>query len=119
MLGGTCTYTYLPPSCRRYDFIYSAHDWSSFRETSQSHTLNPFGHNLSTNRLLHLLILSSMYSTVCAGVQTGVSYRVLAMIPHSAARLCNTVVTVLGSNVVLAMYQQGIGHVRYASVSFC
>lgn len=41
------------------------------------------------------------YVLVCAGVQTGVSYRVLAMIPHSAARLCNTVVTVLGGNVVL------------------
>lgn len=38
------------------------------------------------------------------------------MIPHSAARLCNTeVVTVLGGNVVLAtcMYQQGIGHVCF------
>lgn len=45
----------------RYYSIYSAHDWSSFRETSQSYTLNPFGHNQSTNRLLHLLILSSMY----------------------------------------------------------
>lgn len=66
MLGGKVpapTPTYLlGGSCRRYDFIYSAHDWSSFRETSQSHTLNPFGHNQSTNRLLHLLILSSMYS---------------------------------------------------------
>lgn len=36
------------------------------------------------------------------------------MIPHSAARLCNTVVvTVLGGQVVLAMYQQGIGHVCF------
>lgn len=35
------------------------------------------------------------------------------MIPHSAARLCNSVVTVLGGNVVLAMYQQGIGHVCF------
>lgn len=36
------------------------------------------------------------------------------MIPHSAARLCNTeVVTILGGNVVLAMYQQGIGHICF------
>jgi len=94
--------------------MYSAHDWSSFRETSQSYTLNPFGHNQSVYEQTTASLDLIFYVLVCAGVQTGVSYRVLAMIPHSAARLCNTeVVTVLGGNVVLAMYQQGIGHVCF------